>query len=357
MTTTDYSLSEDMGLLVNGGLEDFWLKGKDGDTIDVTIESDGRVVPLTLVDKVKDKYGRVHHDGEYSGETAVYAIVSCDNVLYIAGMDGDDLYGDWDEDDVPNEFFPIQGYSIDPLAKKLTAKRIGSLRDQDVEVVDAFEPGSKFGGWPVNALGERMKSWPHFEGHPLVFQAQHELPDGRMMWVFANGVEALQTVLPIEKDPDWTAELHYVKGMTGKELFDIHDKLYNRDKWHYENRKFLGQKRPITVMFENWKWENNGIAVIVEGEGVPSWIEMKKVLPEMLPFLTVSERAVSFPAGIHHAPKWVQCEPHEKNYECRKFLFQIDDGVGGIDFDYGDMGTLYVYWNGKNAGVGLIQCY
>lgn len=360
MGNKDYLLSDQVGVTSDFDLEEFFLHAKEGVSVDVTIESDGRVVPLTMVERIKDKYGVLTHSSEYGNETTVLSVLSCDNLLYLAGIDPDDNWYNEDED-TPEVFFPIKSYSIKAESKKFEAKRIESLRDQDCSSVDSLAPVSRFGGWPVDSKGERLAEWPYFKDgydeHPLIFQAQYKLPDGRMMWVFVNGVEALQTVHPMEKDPDWTAELHYVKGMSGKDLFAIHDRLYNRDIWHYENREFVGQKRPIQINFDNWKWVDNGIAVLVEGGPIPAWIRMMKALPEMLPFLTVSDKAASFPEGIPHSPYWVQCEPHEKNYDCRKFLFQIDDGAGGIDFKYGDMGSVYVYWNGTDAGVGLMQCY
>lgn len=358
----DYRLHK-LGLISEYDLDEFFATAKDGETVDVIIEGEGRTVPLTLVDRVADKYGTLTHSGggEYGGTTTVLYIISCDDLLYIAGLDPEDRWG-YDEDEkLPDTFVTIKGYTVDPLAKTVIADRIESLRDQEVEGVDAYAAVSKFGGFPVTSKGEELGVWPYYkvgyDSYPLVFQAQYELPDGRMMWVFADGIQGLQTVHPMEKDPKWNGDHIYTKDMSGKELFERLEMLYGRDRWHYENREFIGQKRPVSIQFDTYKWEDNGIAVLIEGEKVPSWIEMKKPLEDMLPFLTVSQKAVSFPAGMRHAPLWIQCEPHEKNYECRKFLFQIDDGVGGIDFKFGDMGSLYVYWNGKDAGVGLIQCY
>lgn len=357
----DYRLHE-LGLVSKHDLDEFFMSAKDGDTVDVVIEGEGRTVPLTLVDRVADKYGILTHSGggEYGGTTMVLYVISCDNLLYLAGLDPDDQWG-YDEDEkLPDTFVTIKGYTVDPLAKTVIADRIESLRDQKVEEVDSLEPCSRFGGWPVDSLGTPLKQWPYYkvdrESYPLVFQAQYQLPDGRMMLVFADGVEALQTVHPMEKDPKWSGDHLYKEGMYGKELFDQIEMLYGRDQWHYENREFVGQKRPVAMSFETWKWEDNGIAVLIEGEDVPSWIEMKEPLEEMKPFLTVSEKAVAFPEGMRHTPSWIQSEKHDA-YDYREFLFQIDDGVGGIDFPYGDLGSLYVYWNGKDAGVGSIQCY
>lgn len=360
MTYNEYTL-RDTGITGSEGTKKFLLNGKDGESIDVQIDADGRVVPLTILDKVSDKYGVVSHTDEYGDKIIIHSILSCDNLLYIAGVEEDDWYDEWSEDESsPRKFFPIKSYTIDPLKKELSFERIGSLRDQEVEPVGSFAPVSRFGGWPVDSKGEKLAEWPYYEfnhdDYPLVFQAQYQLPDGRMMWVFANGIQALQTVHPMEEDPKWNGDHIYKEGMSGKELFERMAMLYGRDRWHYDNREFIGQKRPVSIIFDNWKWEDNGIAILIEGEKVPSWITMKEPLEEMLPFLTVSEKAVSFPAGIRHEPNWIQQEKRDA-YEYRSFLFQIDDGVGCIDFEYGDMGSLYVYWNGKDAAVGSIQCY
>lgn len=360
MNRPNYSISEELGVLTTDEIDNFWRNAKDGDSIEVTVEADGRKTSLILLDRIKSKYGKVTHTAEYQNETVVFAVVSCDNLLFLAGIDADDYDDDDDDGMTPFKFVPVQSYHIEPLEKKIVAKRIDSLRDQKVEVVDALEPCSRFGGWPVDSLGTPLKKWPHYkverESYPLVFQAQYQLHDGRMVLVFADGVEAIQTVHPMAKDPKWSGDHLYKEGMSGKDFFDQIEMLYGRDQWHYENREFVGQKRPVAMPFNTWKWEDNGIAVLVEGEEVPSWIEMKEPLEEMKQFLIVSEKAVSFPEGMRHAPNWIQSEKHDA-YDYREFLFQIDDGVGGIDFPYGDQGSLYVYWNGKDAGVGAIQCY
>lgn len=356
----DYTLS-DVGFVSVHDIDGFFAGAKDGDTVDVVIEGTGQTVPLTLVDNLHSKYGVLTHTTEHDNNTAVLYVFSCDGLLYFAGLDADDEWGYDPEDTVPNTFFPVKGYTVDPLAKTVSAKRIDSLRDQECPATGFLEPVSRFGGFPVDSKGESLELWPYFkkdrDSYPMVFQAQYKLPDGRMMWVFADVVEALQTVHPMEKDPKWSGDDIYVAGMSGYELFHRLGMLYGKDQWHYENREFVGQKRPVSASFDTWKWEDNGIAVLIEGGSIPSWVEMKEPLQEMLPFLTVSETAAAFPEGIQHAPSWVQDEPHEKNYECREFLFQIDDRAGGIDFNFGDLGSLYVFWNKKDAGVGLMQCY
>lgn len=355
----DYLLHT-IGLVSEYDLDAFFATAPDGETVDVIVEGDGRTVPLTLVDRVADKYGVLNHVRGHDNNTTVLYVFSVDNLLYIAGLDADDSWG-YDEDEKrPDTFFPIKSYSIDPMNKVVNAEWIESLRDQECPATGSLSPVSRFGGWPVDSKGEKLKLWPYQvverDEYPLVFQAQYKLPDGRMMWVFVDGIEALQTVHPMEKDPKWSGDHLYTEGMYGKELFDQIEMLYGRDQWHYENREFVGQKRPVSKSFKTWKWEDNGIAVLIEGENVPAWIKMKPALEEMYEFLTVSDVAAAFPKGIRHAPLWIQSEKNDA-YDYREFLFQIDDGAGGIDFNYGDQGSVYVYWNGKDAGVGLMQCY
>lgn len=354
MNETDHSLTQELGVISSTDLAEFWLNGHEGDTIQVTVDGDGRVVPLTLVEKVREKYGRVFFVDEYKDTTFVLFVLSCDGLLFLAGYDGCSGY---DETvDFPFEIFPIKNYTVNPATGEFLCEKVESLTDQECEPAESFAPVSRFGGFPVDSSGKQLETWPHFESHPLVFQAQYKLPDGRMVWVFVDGVESLQTVLPMPYNPLWSSFPDKDDELSIGENLNNRERLYGRDQWHYRNREFVGQVRPVRISFETWKWENNGIAVIVEGGSVPEWIEMKKPLASMLPLLTVSERAASFPDGMRHVPSWIQGDDCV-DYNFPNFLFQIDEGVAGFSSFRGDLSSVYVFWDGKDSARGILQCY
>lgn len=355
MIDKDYILYG-IGFVGPSKLADFLLHERTGKRIDVTVVYTDTTVPLRITERIFKKYGEVIYTDEYGTETIVHSVIRIDGVRYLMGHEKDEWNTCDMDNDIPDVFIPVSEYAVDKDTKTVTGNNIRSGANRTLESVEGLSTVSRFGGYPVDSTGKEIEEWPHFQGHPLIFQAQKQLPDGRMVWVFANVVTAIQTVLPIAENPAWENGIHYKPGMSGAEYLDIHKRLYGRDQWHYDNKEFIGQSRPIYDYFNTWNWEDSSIAVIVEGGTIPAWITMKNTIEELKPFLTVSEPSFAFPKGELHTPYWIQSE-REDGYNYPHFIFQIDDGVGGIEYDYGDLGSLYVYWNGKDAGAGIIQCY
>lgn len=137
------------------------------------------------------------------------------------------------------------------------------------------------------------KAWPHYNGCPLSFAAQYELPNGKYVHIFVN------------EDAD-----------------------------------------------DSWASENGANCAIVDDGPIPSWIELRPVENEDETILFRNAYSAYAPPVLETElplpPSWIQGDetPEDTGY---RFLFQFGDNIPNLDdseweFFFGDCGDMYVFY-------------